>query len=153
VQEHTVAIRRATLEDVAAIVALLADDPLDPHRESPDDLTPYWEAFLAIDADPDQLLVVAERRTEIVGTLQLTIIPGLTHHGARRAEIDGVRVGAAARGSGLGSMLIAWAVNEARRRGCKILQLTSDRSRDDAHEFYSRLGFEPNHLAFKFRLD
>ncbi|HEY0638044.1 MAG TPA: GNAT family N-acetyltransferase [Pseudonocardiaceae bacterium] len=145
-------IRRATLYDVADIVALLADDPLGSQRERPDDLAPYWQAFQAIDADPDQLLVVVELRGDIVGTLQLTIIPGLSHQGATRGQIEGVRVRPDARGSGLGSAMILWAVDEARRRGCRIVQLTSHLSRGDVRRFYERLGFTHTHAGFKLSL-
>ena len=145
-------VRRATLDDVAAIVALLADDPLGAERESADDLAPYWQAFLAIDADPDQQLVVVERAGEVVGTLQLTIIPGLSHRGATRAQIEGVRVRPSERGGGLGAAMIAWAIEQARHRGCRIVQVTSHRSRHGAHEFYTRLGFEHTHAGFKLTL-
>lgn len=145
-------VRRATLQDVAAIVELLADDHLGAQREDGSDLAPYWQAFQAIDADPDQLLVVAVRGTEIVGTLQLTVIPGLSNRGATRAQIEGVRVRSAERGRGLGSGLILWAVEEARRRGCRIVQLTSHLSRERAHGFYKRLGFQHTHSGYKLTL-
>jgi len=142
-------IRRAVADDVAAIVALLADDQLGASRETPDDLTPYRRAFAVIDADPREELVVAERAGEVVGTLQLTLLPGLSRRGATRAQIEGVRVASSERGSGLGTELIAWAVAEATRRGCHLVQLTSDASRTDAHRFYERLGFVPSHIGFK----
>lgn len=142
-------IRRAVAADVPAIVALLADDPLGAQRESSDDLAPYRAAFALLDADPHQMLVVAERDGVVLGTLQLTVIPGLARRGALRAQIEAVRVGADARGQGLGERLITWAVEEARRRGCALVQLTSDVSRVDAHRFYERLGFAPTHVGFK----
>jgi len=146
------AVRRATLDDVADIVALLIDDPLGARRERTDDLAPYWQAFQAIDADPDQVLVVAERAGEVVATLQLTIIPGLSHRGALRGQLEGVRVAAAERGAGLGTALIRWAIDESRRRGCRLVQLTSHRSRGDAQRFYGRLGFEYTHAGFTLSL-
>ncbi|MGH3743008.1 MAG: GNAT family N-acetyltransferase [Micromonosporaceae bacterium] len=142
-------IRRAASPDVPAIVALLAEDPLGAARESPDDLTPYQRAFEAITSDPRQLLVVAERDGAVVGTLQLTFLPGLSRRGATRAQIEGVRVAASARGAGLGAQLISWAIEESRQRGCQLVQLTSDASRADAHRFYQRLGFAPSHVGFK----
>ncbi|GAA3746559.1 GNAT superfamily N-acetyltransferase [Spinactinospora alkalitolerans] len=146
-------IRRAAPRDLPAIVALLADDELGAARETPGDLGPYREAFAAIDADPHQLLVVAERDAEIIGTLQLTFLPGLSHRGATRAQIEAVRVGGEMRGGGLGSGLIGWAVDEARRRGCRMVQLTSNASRTDAHRFYERLGFTASHVGFKLALE
>ena len=148
-------IRRARAEDVPAIVALLADDELGATRESPDDLAPYQAAFKAIDADPNQHLVVAERDGQdgqIVGCLQLTVIPGLSRRAATRAIIESVRVGSTERGSGLGTTMITWAIEESRRLGVDLLQLTSDRSRTDAHRFYERLGFQATHVGFKLPL-
>ncbi|MFD5468451.1 GNAT family N-acetyltransferase [Kitasatospora sp. NPDC127059] len=145
-------IRRAIEADLPAIVAMLADDPLGATRESPDDLTPYRTAFARIDADPHQHLVVAERTGRTVGTLQLTLVPGLSRTGSTRAIIEGVRVHADERGSGLGTELIQWAVDRARELGADLVQLTSDATRTDAHRFYERLGFVASHLGFKLAL-
>lgn len=147
-----VTIRRATATDVPGIVALLADDTLGAQRESLDDLTPYQRAFEVIDADPHQYLVVARRAGELVGTLQLTFLAGLSRRGALRAQIEAVRVAGSARGLGLGETLIRWAVEEARSRGCVLVQLTSDRTRTDAHRFYDRLGFVDSHRGYKLTL-
>lgn len=145
-------IRRARREDVDAIVRMLADDQLGSTRDSVDDLTPYLKAFEDIDADPGQLLVVADDAGQAVGTLQLSIIPGLARKGALRGQIEAVRVRASHRGSGLGGELVTWAVEESRRRGCALVQLTSDVQRADAHRFYERLGFVPSHIGFKLKL-
>ncbi|MFI8349227.1 GNAT family N-acetyltransferase [Streptomyces sp. NPDC085596] len=142
-------IRPATPDDIPAIVAMLADDPLGAQRESPDDLTPYLPAFERLDTDPNQHLVVAVRGGRVVGTLQLTIIPGLSRKGATRSLIEAVRVHADERGSGLGSELIQWAVDTSRHLGCHLVQLTSDKTRTDAHRFYERLGFTASHEGFK----
>jgi GNAT superfamily N-acetyltransferase len=149
-------IRTATRADVPAIVALLADDPLGAQRESlgesPSELEPYLRAFAVLDADPHQVLVVADREGVVVGTAQLSLLAGLSRRGATRAQIEGVRVAASERGSGLGTTLIEWAVGEARERGCALVQLTSDKSRVDAHRFYERLGFTATHEGFKRQL-
>ncbi|MFD4583583.1 GNAT family N-acetyltransferase [Streptomyces sp. NPDC058434] len=142
-------IRPASPSDIPAIVAMLADDPLGAQRESLDDPTPYLAAFARLADDPNQHLVVAERDGRTVGTLQLTIIPGLSRRGATRSIIEAVRIHADERGSGLGTQLIEWAVEESRRRDCRLVQLTSDASRTDAHRFYERLGFEASHVGFK----
>lgn len=147
-----ITIERALKTDVEAIVALLADDPLGARRETPDDLSRYTEAFEVIDADPHQYLAVARRNGRVVGTLQLTVVPGLSRQGAARAQIEAVRVHADERGGGLGSTLLEWAEREAQGRGCVMLQLTSDAKRQDAHRFYQRLGYEPSHIGFKKRL-
>ncbi|TDD27159.1 GNAT family N-acetyltransferase [Kribbella turkmenica] len=148
----TAVIRRATAADVAGIVAMIADDQLGANRESLDDLTPYLRAFESIDTDPNQALVVAERNDKVIGTLQLTIIPGLSRRGSTRGLIEAVRVAASARGSGLGTTLIEWAIEESRARGCALVQLTSDKTRTDAHRFYERLGFTNSHEGFKLGL-
>ncbi|MCZ2523280.1 GNAT family N-acetyltransferase [Streptomyces sp. HB2AG] len=145
-------IRPATVEDIPAIVAMLADDPLGAQRESPDDLTPYHEAFARLEGDPNQHLTVAVRDGRVVGTLQLTVIPGLSRRGATRTVIEGVRVHADERGAGLGAELVRWAVEESRALGASLVQLTSDRTREDAHRFYERLGFTASHVGFKLAL-
>lgn len=145
-------IRAAIADDVPAIVAMLADDPLGAQRESPEDLTPYLTALQRLADDPNQHLVVAVREGRVVGTLQLTIIPGLSRRGATRSIIEGVRIHADERGSGLGTQLIEWAIDTSRSEGCQLVQLTSDKSRVDAHRFYERLGFEASHLGFKLQL-
>jgi GNAT superfamily N-acetyltransferase len=145
-------IREAGRDDVEAIVHMLADDQLGTTRDDPGDLVPYLRAFDAIDADPNQLLVVVVSDGESVGTLQLTIIPGLARRGALRGQVEAVRIRADHRGSGLGAELLCWAIEESRRRGCALVQLTSDTSRTQAHRFYERLGFEPSHTGFKLKL-
>lgn len=144
-------IRRATREDVPAIVAMLADDPLGATREQPGDPA-YLAAFDGLDTDPRQLLVVAERAGEPVGTLQLTFIPGLSRRGATRALVEAVRVRSDQRGDGLGHTLLTWAIDTARERGCAMVQLTTDASRADAHRFYERLGFRASHVGMKLPL-
>ncbi|MBQ0915239.1 MULTISPECIES: GNAT family N-acetyltransferase [Streptomyces] len=145
-------IRPLTENDLPAVVAMLADDPLGAQRESPDDLSPYLAALERLSGDPNQHLVVAVRGSRVVGTLQLTIVPGLSRRGAVRSIIEGVRIHADERGSGLGTQLIEWAVDESRRQGCQLVQLTSDKTRSDAHRFYERLGFSASHTGFKLPL-
>lgn len=148
----TYVLRSAVPEDVAAIVRLIADDQIGATRDG-GDLAPYEEAFAAIDADPGQLLVVlADPEGAVVGTLQLTFIPGLARRGAWRAQIEAARVRSDLRGRGLGHELIAWAIAESQRHGCVLVQLTSDKRRGAAHRFYGRLGFTASHEGFKLRL-
>lgn len=144
-------IRRATSADVPAIVAMLADDPLGATRERPGDPA-YAAAFTQIAADDRQYLAVAELDGEVVGTLQLTFIPGLSRRGATRALIEAVRVRSDMRGSGLGQQLTEWAIAESRTRGAALVQLTTDATRTDAHRFYTRLGFAPTHIGMKLPL-
>jgi GNAT superfamily N-acetyltransferase len=146
--------RAATVQDLPAIVALLVDDPLGKLREdfaSP--LHPgYLEAFAAIARDPNQLLAVAEQEGEVVGCLQITFIPGLSRRGMWRGQIEGVRVAAAQRGSGVGRAMLRWAIEQCRARGCGLVQLTTDKRRADAHRFYASLGFEASHEGMKLSL-
>jgi GNAT superfamily N-acetyltransferase len=144
-------IRAAKRDDVPAIVRLLADDHLGALREQPGD-PGYLAAFELVDRDPRQLLVVAEDGVDLVGTLQLTFIPGLSRRGAMRAQIEAVRVRSDRRGTGLGRELVLWAIETARERGCVMVQLTSDNSREGAHRFYERLGFEASHVGMKLPL-
>jgi ribosomal protein S18 acetylase RimI-like enzyme len=142
---------------VPAIVRLLADDPLGRDREvaSPEPPAAYWRAFDAVDRDGRNLLVVAELDGEVVGTLQLTFIPSLTRRGGERAQVEGVRVDARYRDRdrGLGRSLLGWAVQQARARGCRLVQLTSDKRRPDALRFYESLGFRATHEGLKLPLD
>lgn len=146
--------RRARADDLPAIVAMLADDTLGRTRESPGlplDAR-YLAAFEAIDADANQMLVIAECEGAVAGCLQISFIPGLSRRGAWRALIESVRVASATRGQGLGQQLIEHAIAEATRRGCRMVQLTTDRSRTDAHRFYERLGFVASHVGMKLDL-
>ena len=146
-----VVLRRAVSRDLPALLRLMADDDISRGRET-GDLAPYEAAFARIDADPAQLLVVGLDGDELVCTLQLTVIPGLARAGALRGQLEAVRVRSDRRGRGIGEALVRWAVDEARRRGCAMVQLTSDKRRADAHRFYERLGFERSHDGFKLRL-
>lgn len=148
-------LRRAKIGDLRAIVELLADDPLGSSRErgaAEADLQPYRDAFRAIEADAGQLLVVVVAGDDIVGTMQLSFIPGLSRRGALRAQIEAVRVRGDYRSQGLGRLMFEWAIGEARRQHCSLVQLTTDKSRADAHRFYDRLGFIASHEGLKLEL-
>jgi ribosomal protein S18 acetylase RimI-like enzyme len=151
-QPDDITIRPAARDDVPAIVALLADDPLGRTREDTGDPDTYLRAFDDMAAQGGNIALVAERAGEIVGCLQLTIIPGLSRRGMKRGQIEGVRVGVACRGLGIGERLIRHAVDLAGAEGCGLMQLTSDISRPEAHRFYERLGFVPSHAGFKLTL-
>jgi GNAT superfamily N-acetyltransferase len=146
--------RRAAPEDLPTIVALLADDPIGRGRESPGSQPDpcYRDAFAAIERDPNQLLAVAERGGDVIGVLQLSFIPGLTRRGMWRGQIEGVRVAAGERGSGIGRAMLEGAVEECRRRGRGLVQLTSDNRRAGAHRFYASLGFVATHRGYKLSL-
>ncbi|MEM7745451.1 MAG: GNAT family N-acetyltransferase [Pseudomonadota bacterium] len=145
-------IREAGAGDIEAIVSLLADDGLGRGRERPGDPA-YLLAFDAMSRQPGNVYLVAEMADQIVGCLQVTIIHGLSRAGATRAQIEGVRVAASARGAGIGDALMQAAVDRARAEGASLVQLTSDKVRTDAHRFYERLGFVASHDGFKLALD
>lgn len=143
---------RAVEADVGALVALLSDDVLGAARES-STMAPYVEAFREIDADPRQLLLaVRDEAGELVGTMQLTLIPGLSRGGAKRLQIEAVRIAASARGGGLGSAIFDWAHAYGRSHGATLAQLTSDKARADALRFYEQLGYQASHEGFKYSL-
>jgi GNAT superfamily N-acetyltransferase len=145
-----VIFRTAAESDLPAIVGLLADDAIGAGREGEPEA--YRTAFATIAADPRNHLVVADAGGAVVGTLQLTYIPGLSRMGAERAQIEAVRVAGTYRRRGLGREMIMWAIGQARSRGCRVVQLTSDKRRSDAIRFYESLGFEPTHEGLKLLL-
>jgi GNAT superfamily N-acetyltransferase len=146
--------RDATEADLPAVVAMLADDPLGARREAPGlPLAPaYLAAFHAISAAPNQRLIVAVDGLEIVGSMQLLQLSGLSRQGAWRGQIEAVRIAAPHRKRGHGARFVRWAIEECRAAGCTSIQLTSDQSRSDAHRFWQRAGFEATHLGFKMSL-
>jgi ribosomal protein S18 acetylase RimI-like enzyme len=146
--------REATAADLPAIVAMLADDPLGAKREDlSEPLNPaYVAAFHAMVAEANQHLVVAEAGGAVVGTFQLSFIPGLSNKGAWRAQVEGVRVRADQRGGRIGEAMMEHAAALAREKGCRVLQLTTDKSRKDAQRFYERLGFKGSHEGYKLTL-
>ena len=148
----SITFRRAAPVDLMALVALLADDPIGSERESAGTDPCYAAAFSVIDGDPNQLLAVAERDGRVIGVLQLSFIPGLTRRGMWRGQIEGVRVDAGARGDGIGRAMLEWAIEECRKRGCGMVQLTSDKRRTAAHGFYEALGFRATHEGYKLLL-
>jgi GNAT superfamily N-acetyltransferase len=150
-----VQIRDAREADVAFVVAMYSDDALGRAGEAPSDpvQSAYLDAFRAIDGDPRHRLVVVEDAGDVVGTLQLSFLPHLVLQGGERTQIEAVRVRSDWRGSGVGEALVQWAVEQARQRGCRLVQLTTNASRGDAHRFYERLGFEATHLGMKMPLN
>ncbi|MGL4241986.1 MAG: GNAT family N-acetyltransferase [Beijerinckiaceae bacterium] len=147
-------LRRARETDLPAIVALLAADSLGAGRETTGPVlsAAYTQAFAAINADTNQILCVGELDGEVVATMQISFIPGLSRRGAWRGQIEAVRVSEAHRGHRIGERLMEWAIAACRSRGCRLVQLTSDASRTNPHRFYERLGFTPSHVGFKLQL-
>ncbi|MCW3813271.1 GNAT family N-acetyltransferase [Micromonospora sp. DR5-3] len=147
-----VIFREAVRADLPAIIALLADDVLGKARDFTEVDDAYEKAFADVDADPRNHLVVADAGGELVGCMQITYIPGLGRHGAERSLIEAVRVRSDQRGRGLGRQMMTWAIDQARARGCALVQLTTDKTRADAHRFYRNLGFVASHEGMKLAL-
>lgn len=146
--------RRAQRADLPRLLELLADDDLGKNREATGSDDPaYIRAFDVIDRDPNQQLLVAELDGRVVGMLQVTYIPGLSRRGAWRANIEAVRIDRSVRRRGIGGWLMARALEHARKRGCRLAQLTSDKRRTEAHRFYARLGFTDTHVGCKLMLE
>lgn len=144
--------RQAVDDDLPAVVALLADDPLGREREGSAVDEQYRRAFAAIAADPRNAVIVADDEGEVVACLQMAYIACLSRHGAERCQLEGVRVRADRRSDGLGRALVEHAVGLARARGCGLVQLTSDKSRIEALRFYRALGFVASHEGLKLQL-
>jgi GNAT superfamily N-acetyltransferase len=150
-----VTYRDATEADLPTIIRLLAEDQIGGRKDDPNEpLDPvYVAAFAAIDSDPNQRLIVAEIDGAVVGTMQLSFLPGLLNRGAWRGQIEAVRVTSDQRSKGIGAAMIDWAVEQCRVRGCFMAQLTSNNDRVAAHRFYERLGWTKSHAGFKLYLE
>lgn len=146
-----VAFRPARREDLPAIVALLADDDINGHRESTTEplAAGYEAAFEAIQADANNVLFVGEIDSAIIATAQMTFVPTLVAQGATRAIVEGVRVSSRLRSQRIGEKLLAFCEDVARKRGCPALQLTTSMARVNAHRFYERIGYQHTHKGFK----
>ncbi len=149
-----VVVREAKAPDLPVLLALLADDPLGAVRESPSDtdMGHYRMAFEAIERDPAHRLLVCEHAGRVIAMLQLSFIPGLSRRGSLRAQIEAVRIKTGYRGQGVGSGFVSWAIENARANGCSLVQLTTDKTRAEAHRFYAALGFEASHEGMKLLL-
>jgi len=153
----TLHFRDATAADIPIMIELShagdargADTPpLDPKT-----LTDprYLAAFEQITADPAHRLIIAERNGAVIGTLQISFIPGLPGFGMKRGMLENVHIRVDQRGSGYGREMVQWAIDQCRLAGCGNVQLTSNKRRSDAHRFYARLGFEATHEGFKLKL-
>ncbi len=150
----SITMRHARRDDVGAIVAMLADDPLGSARERLQDPLPasYFRAFEALErASHIQLVVAEDEDGAVIGCLQLCILPGLSSQGASRGLIEDVRVATHCRSRGVGEKIVQWAVAEARAKGCALVELLTHGTRVDAQRFYTRLGFQPSHVGMTLR--
>ena len=147
--------RRAKPDDLKAIVSLLADDKLGCTREQAGDevAQEYLDAFSKIDSDPNQYLMVLENDFEVIGTCHLTLMPSLTFSGSTRLQIEAVRVNSSVRGQNIGQQMIEFSINWGKEHGAKIIQLTTNKERQDALRFYEKLEFKATHEGMKLYLE
>ena len=152
--ETVINFRVATKQDLDKVVEMLADDELGSTRERYEQPLPesYINAFRAITSDPNNELIVAYQGNKLIGVQQITYTPYITHQGGWRATIEGVRTSSSMRGKGVGTRLIKWAIHRAKKRGCHLVQLTTDKQRVDALRFYEHLGFKATHEGLKMKL-
>ncbi|GGF39527.1 GNAT family N-acetyltransferase [Subtercola lobariae] len=151
-------LRDATTTDLEALISLLSDDPISAGRgdiASADDRPLYATALQRIVSDPaNALLVVVDQADTVVGTMQLTVIPGMARRGSTRLLVEAVRVLSSQRSRGVGASMMRWVTESAAPElGAGLVQLTSDAARTDAHRFYERLGFAASHVGFKYRVE
>jgi GNAT superfamily N-acetyltransferase len=152
--QHHVLFRLAARADLPSIVRMLADDDLGSQRERYEEPLPeaYYSAFEQIEDDPNHELIVAERDGDVIGTLHLMYLPSISFQGGVRAQVESVRVDKRFQSQGIGSELMRWSIERAKQRGAHIVQLTTHKTREDAHRFYERLGFKGSHLGMKLSL-
>ncbi len=148
--EIGIELRPATLADLEAVLVLLQRDSIALPHEGQNRYVDYVKTYADIEASPNDELIVAIRGAEVVGTLQVTFIPGL--HGWR-AQVEGVRVRDDLRSLGIGGSMMEWVIARARQRGCRLVQLTTNVARKDAQRFYQRLGFTASHVGMKLVLN
>ena len=148
---QNVHFRLAKRADLPSIVRMLADDDLGSQRERYDDPLPeaYFAAFEQIENEPNHELIVAERNEQVIGTLHLMFLPSISFQGGLRAQIESVRVDKQFQSQGIGSAMMQWSIERAKQRGAHVVQLTTHKTREDAHRFYERLGFKGSHLGMK----
>ncbi|ANM04012.1 GCN5-related N-acetyltransferase protein [Rhizobium phaseoli] len=154
VEVPDILVRQARKDDLRALVAIFTADALGGHGDTtdPEAFADYARAFTAIETSPNQMLYVAEVSGEVVGTFQTMMTTSLTGRGSSAMIIEAVQTRSDMRGQGIGAWMIEFAIAEAKGRGVRLVQLTSNAIRKDAHRFYERLGFKPSHLGFKMAL-
>lgn len=148
----TTTFREAVRDDLPAIIEMLLDDTLGQQREERD-LAQYFDAFARMQSEPHNRLIVGERDGTVIAAYQLTFIHGLSHRATRRAQVESVRVHGDLRGQGIGREMMRDAEARAREAGCRLMQLTTDATRNRARAFYDSLGYQPTHVGYKHVLD
>jgi GNAT superfamily N-acetyltransferase len=152
--DDTIIIRRAREADLPELIGIFAGDEIGGHGDTTDEsaFEDYLRAFHVIDHSQNEQLFVAEKVGEVVGTFQILFNRTLTGRGSVSMILEAVQTRTDMRGQGIGAKMIEYALEEARRRDCRLVQLTSNAARTDAHRFYERLGFAKSHAGFKMKL-
>jgi len=147
-------IRTAQRADIEAIIELALQGQIIDSSDNAVDWADedYQSAFSAIESSPNEELYVLEQNGRVAGTFQITLLPGLMRRGMMRGQIEAVFIAEHLRGQGLGTLMMEWAINRCRERGCGLVQLTSNKKRVDAHRFYETLGFARSHEGLKLYL-
>ena len=146
--------RLAEKEDLFDIVRMLSDDTLGAKREKFEPILSdnYLKAFENITKDPNQELTIVEMNGATVGTYQLSFIQYLTHQGGLRAQVEAVRTDSNYRSKGIGTKIFEYIIERAKEKGCKMVQLTSDKQRPEAIKFYEAVGFIATHEGMKLKI-
>lgn len=149
-------IRPAVLADLERIVWLQVNGGLD--RE-PKAIVPQFvpdgtvQAFHRIKSDANNALMVVEHEGLVIGTFHIIYLTYLAGAGREDCQIESVHVDRAWRAKGIGTQMMEWVILQARQRGCRRVQLTTNKQRTDAHRFYQRLGFCLSHEGAKLEFD
>jgi GNAT superfamily N-acetyltransferase len=157
IEPGEIALRLARREDVPRIAALIMQGSATEARtaaevEAEATHPDYLRGYDEIDASPANHLFVAERGGTVIGTWQVTLIPGIIARGRRRAKLESVHVAPESRGLGLGRLMVGHALAFAKEQGAGLIELSSNKNRTDAHRFYRDLGFDQSHEGFKMTL-
>lgn len=144
--------RKAEITDLDAMIDLILENDIAEIRDNKSLLENYINAFHKINSDPNQYLMVVEIESKVVAMCQLTIIPYLTFGGSLRMQIETVRVAKKYRSKKIGFQMMEEAISYAQKKGVKIVQLTTNKKRDRAKNFYEKLGFEASHEGMKLNL-
>jgi ribosomal protein S18 acetylase RimI-like enzyme len=150
-----VVIRKAVEKDIPRILELYRQLEITTSDAEVDrQTTPeaYRKVFADISSYPGMELIVAEEKGKVIGSLEIMIVPNLSHKGLPWALVENVIVDEALRRTGVGRQLMQYAINQAKNAGCYRISLSSNNSRTIAHKFYESLGFKGSSIGFRLYL-
>jgi GNAT superfamily N-acetyltransferase len=151
-----VTVRKAVEHDIPRILELyrqleITSSPAEEGMRPPAS-GKYLEIFGRINSVPGMELVVAEDREMVIGSLEILVVPNLSHKGLPWALVENVIVDESRRQAGVGRKLMEYAISRAKQAGCYRISLSSNNSRKDAHRFYEALGFKGSSIGFRLYL-